>query len=216
MACCEIDRVYVHFLHFCHVNAQMIQIDDKVVSRELFENYFICHLEKCKGDCCVFGDSGAPLEKDETALIEIHVNSIRPFMRKEGIREVVRQGCWIVDRDGDRVTPLVGHEECAYTVFINGIARCAIEMAYEAGAVPIQKPVSCHLYPIRVSRLKNAVALNYHRWSICEPARILGEQKGVPVFRFLRDAITRVYGEGFYDELEAVYSALEIHNHKKR
>jgi hypothetical protein len=121
-----------------------------------------------------------------------------------------------VDRDGDRVTPLVGHEECAYTVFINGIARCAIEMAYEAGAVPIQKPVSCHLYPIRVSRLKNAVALNYHRWSICEPAVILGEQKGVPVFRFLRDAITRVYGEGFYDELETVYNALEIHNHKKR
>jgi hypothetical protein len=183
----------------------MIQIDDKIISRELFDSHFICHLEKCEGNCCVFGDSGAPLEENETALLEANQNSLKPFMRKEGIKEVERQGSWVVDRDGDRVTPLVNREECTYAIFDKGIARCAIELAHEAGAVPFQKPVSCHLYPIRVSKLKGTIALNYHRWSICEPARILGEIESMPVFRFLREAITRVYGSDFYHELETVY-----------
>jgi len=184
----------------------MIQIDDKIVSLELFNNQFICHLEKCEGNCCVFGDSGAPLVGSEVTLFEKHVDLIKPYMRKEGIHVVEQQGSWVMDRDGDQVTPLVGRKECAYAIFEKGIARCAIEKAYEAGAIPFQKPVSCHLYPIRVSKLKNAVALNYHRWSICEPARILGKRKGEPVFRFLREAITRVYGEAFYREMEKVYN----------
>jgi hypothetical protein len=143
----------------------MIQIGDTIVSRDLFEHHFYCHLEKCEGNCCVFGDSGAPLEE-------------------------------------------MGREECAYVFFEDGIARCAIEKAYEEGSIPFRKPVSCHLYPIRINRLKNGVALNYHQWSICEPARILGKLKGIPVFRFLKDALTRVYGPAFYDEMEAVYQEL--------
>jgi hypothetical protein len=186
----------------------MIQIGDKIVSKELFDQHFICHLEKCEGNCCVFGDSGAPLEEDEVKILEDHVQSIKPYMRAEGKRAVNEQGPWMVDRDGDKVTPLVNGEECAYVVFEDGIAWCAIEKAYLDGTVPFQKPVSCHLYPIRVNKLKNAVALNYHRWSICEPARILGEQKGVPVFQFLKDPITRVYGEAFYQEMELVYEEL--------
>jgi hypothetical protein len=129
-------------------------------------------------------------------------------MRAEGIREVKEQGSWMVDRDGDKVTPLVNREECAYVIFEDGIAWCAIEKAYIEGVVPFQKPVSCHLYPIRVSPLKTGVALNYHRWSICEPARILGKKEQVPVFRFLKDPITRVYGSEFYEELEIVYKEL--------
>ncbi len=186
----------------------MIQIGDKIVSKELFDQHFTCNLGKCEGNCCVHGDSGAPLQEEEVKVLEEHIQSIKSYMRAEGIREVDEQGPWIVDGDGDQVTPLVNGEECAYVVFEDGIARCAIEKAYLDGAVPFQKPVSCHLYPIRVDKLKNGVALNYHQWSICKPARILGEQNGVPVFRFLKDSITRVYGDGFYQELELAYREL--------
>ena len=186
----------------------MIQIGDKIVSKDLFDQHFICDLKKCEGNCCVFGDSGAPLEDDEVEILEKHLDDIKPFMRAEGLREVDRQGSWMVDRDGDKVTPLVGDEECAYVVFEDGIAWCAIEKAYNEGSVPLQKPVSCHLYPIRVNPLKSGVALNYHRWSICEPARTLGVKEGLPVFRFLKDPIIRVYGTEFYEEMELVYGEL--------
>lgn len=186
----------------------MIQIGDRIVSQELFDQKFICHLQKCEGNCCVVGDSGAPLKEDEVELLEKHVEVIKSFMRAEGLREVRRQGSWVVDPDGDKVTPLVGREECAYALFEGDIASCAIEKAYEAGAIPFRKPVSCHLYPIRVNPLKGGVALNYHQWSVCEAARILGEKMGMPVFRFLKDAITRVYGASFYQEMEVVYREL--------
>lgn len=194
----------------------MIQIGDKIISREIFENHFICHLEKCEGNCCVFGDSGAPLEDGEVELIERHLGKIKPYMSAEGLRSVNEQGGWIVDRDGDKVTPLVGREECAFVVFEEDIARCAIEEAYEDGSIPFQKPVSCHLYPIRINKLKNAVALNYHQWSICEPARLLGKKEGVPVFRFLKDPLTRVYGEEFYVELDIIYRELKKQSKKSQ
>ena len=186
----------------------MIQIGDKIISRDLFENHFICHLEKCEGNCCIFGDSGAPLEDEEAELLSRDLEKISPFMRAEGKMAVGVQGAWMIDRDGEKVTPLVGREECAYVVFEDSIARCAIEQAYDQGAVAFRKPVSCHLYPIRVGKLKEGIALNYHQWSICEPARILGKKKGVPVFRFLKDALIRIYGEEFYGELEMVYKEL--------
>jgi len=186
----------------------MIQIGDKIVSMDLFDNHFICDLRKCEGNCCVFGDSGAPLEEEEVGILESNIEEIKPFMRPEGLRAVEEQGSWMVDRDGDKVTPLVNKEECAYVIFEDGIAWCAIEKAYIEGTIPFQKPVSCHLYPIRVSPLKTGVALNYHRWSICEPARILGKKEQEPVFRFLKDPITRVYGTEFYEELEIVYKEL--------
>ncbi len=194
----------------------MIQIGDKIISREIFENHFICHLEKCEGNCCVFGDSGAPLEDGEVELIERHLGKIKPYMSAEGLRSVNEQGGWIVDRDGDKVTPLVGREECAFVVFEEDIARCAIEEAYEDGSIPFQKPVSCHLYPIRINKLKNAVALNYHQWSICEPARLLGKKEGVPLFRFLKDPLTRVYGEKFYEELDIIYRELKKQSKKSQ
>ena len=194
----------------CFIIAMMIQIGDKIVSRDLFEHHFICHLEKCEGNCCVFGDSGAPLEDHEAEMIEQHLEKIKPFMRAEGLRAVNEHGGWVIDNDGDTVTPLVGREECAFVVFEEGVARCAIEKAYEQNSIPFQKPVSCHLYPIRVNKLKKGIALNYHQWSICESARLLGKKEGVPVFRFLKDPITRVYGKEFYNELEKVYE--EINN----
>ena len=188
----------------------MIQIENKIISRELFDEHFICPLDKCKGACCVHGDAGAPLEDEEKELLEEYIEKIRPYMRPEGRRAVDQMGTWVIDDDGERVTPLVGKEECAYVVFEEGIALCAIEKAWQEGKLDYRKPVSCHLYPIRVGRLSNAIALNYHHWGICEPARVLGKKEGVPVFRFLKEAISRVYGEKFYEELELVYR--EIHS----
>ena len=186
----------------------MIQIGDKIVSRELFENHFKCHLEKCEGNCCVFGESGAPLEDEEADLLESNITRLFPYMSISGKRSVDKKGAWVIDVDGDKVTPLVGGDECAYAYFEDHIARCAIEKAFEAGAVTFQKPVSCHLYPIRISQMKEGIALNYHSWSICEPARVLGRQEKMPVFRFLEDAIKRVYGKAFYDELELIYQEI--------
>ncbi|MBN1132744.1 MAG: DUF3109 family protein [Bacteroidales bacterium] len=187
----------------------MIQIGDIIVSRELLTNHFVCNLEKCYGNCCVYGDSGAPLEDGEADLITSHLHDIYPYMRQEGIRTVAEKGAWVIDNDGDKVTPLVGWEECAYVIFEGDIARCAIEKAYKEGAIPFRKPVSCHLYPIRVNKMKNGIALNYHQWSVCEPARILGKERGVPVFRFLKDPLIRVFGEPFYEELELVYREMK-------
>lgn len=187
----------------------MIQIGDKIVSRDLFQNHFVCQLEKCEGNCCVFGDAGAPLKDHEAELIDRNLNKIKPYMRPEGRRAVDEHGGWVIDHDGEKVTPLVGREECAFVIFEENIARCSIEKAFEEDAIPFQKPVSCHLYPIRISKLKNGIALNYHQWSICGPARELGEKKGVPVFKFLKEAIIRVYGEPFYLEMETVFSEMQ-------
>ncbi len=193
----------------------MIQIGDKIVSGELFEDHFVCHLDRCEGNCCVFGESGAPLNDDEAEMIDQNIDYIKPFLQAEGLASIREKGSWVIDSDGDKVTPLVGWEECAYVVFVDGIARCAIEKAFEQKSIPFQKPESCHLYPIRVSKLKDNIALNYHRWSICEPARVSGEKEGVPVFRFLKNPIIRVYGEQFYGELEIVYGELVRQTPKK-
>ncbi|MEX0986441.1 MAG: DUF3109 family protein [Bacteroidales bacterium] len=183
----------------------MIQIGDKIVSTELFENNFVCHLDKCKGSCCVYGDAGAPLEEEETKILEENLEKIKPFLREAGLRAIEEKGAWEFDDDGDRVTPLMGDDDCAYSILDNGIARCGIEVAYNSEAIDFQKPVSCHLYPIRLSKVGGNVALNYHRWDICKPAIKLGNKYEMPVFRFVKQAIERVFGEKFYSELEQVY-----------
>ncbi len=189
-------------------NIYMIQIGDKIISRELFDSYFVCHLDKCKGLCCVYGDAGAPLEDEETEQLEKNIDKIIPFLRKEGIKAIKEKGTWQFDDDGDKVTPLMGKDDCAYSVIDNGIARCAIETAYFSEAIDFRKPISCHLYPIRTSKIGNQIALNYHRWDVCDPARKLGKEYNMPVFRFLKDAIERAYGEDFYEEMEVVYKEL--------
>ncbi len=192
----------------------MIQVGDKIISRELFENHFVCHLKKCKGLCCVYGDSGAPLEEEETGILEAEYPRIKPFLRREGIEAIEEKGTWVVDDDGDRVTPLMESEDCAYSVIDNGIARCAIEMAYFSEVVSFRKPISCQLYPVRVSKVGSNIALNYHRWEVCDPARQLGREYDMPVFRFLKDALIRAYGESFYEELENIYVEIDRGDHR--
>jgi hypothetical protein len=183
----------------------MFEIDNTIVSIDVVEKKFVCDLGKCKGYCCVHGESGAPLEKEEVAVLEDIYPSIRGFLRKEGIKAIEAQGTSVVDNDNDRVTPLIKGKECAYAVFKKGIAACGIEKAYEQGATGFRKPLSCHLYPVRIKKFHDFKAVNYDRWSICEPAREEGIRKNVPVYRFVREAIIRKFGAEYYKKLEIAY-----------
>lgn len=181
----------------------MVQIGDKLISEDIFSEEFVCNLSKCKGACCVEGDVGAPLDRGETKILEDIFDKIKPYLRSEGVRALEEQGTWTVDpSDGDFVTPMVNGEECAYVIFDEkGVTKCGIEKAYENGAVDWQKPISCHLYPIRVSEYSSFTALNYHEWPICSDACELGKELKVPVYKFLKGPIERKYGEEFYQTL---------------
>jgi hypothetical protein len=181
----------------------MIPIGKTLVSDEVISNRFVCDLKKCKGACCIEGESGAPLEKEELKLIEESYPAVKPFLTADGIKAIEEKGLYLIDDDGDFVTPLIGEGgACAFTVFENGIAACGIEKAYNEGKISFRKPVSCHLYPVRITAYKNYDAVNYHEWEICSPACKLGKKLSVPVFRFVKDALIRKYGQAWYDELE--------------
>ena len=182
----------------------MIIIEDKLVSDELVNEAFVCDLRACKGACCVEGDCGAPLEKEETAILAEIYPRIKDFLLPEGRAAIEAQGTHVPGEEaGDFATPLVNGGPCAYLTRDElGIAKCGIEQAWRAGAVDFQKPISCHLYPIRVTQLPDYEALNYHRWEICAAACTLGEKLRVPVYVFLKDALIRRYGQDFYEALD--------------
>ncbi|KIA83809.1 hypothetical protein OA84_10115 [Kaistella solincola] len=181
----------------------MIQIDDKLISEDIFSEEFVCNLSKCKGACCVEGDIGAPLNKEETVILDRIFEQVKPYLRKEGVEAIEAQGTWVIDpNDGDYVTPMVEGRECAYVIFDDkGITKCGIEKAYEDGAVDWQKPISCHLYPIRVDEYRTFTALNYHKWDICSDACTLGRELQVPIYKFVKTPLIRKYGEEFYETL---------------
>lgn len=190
----------------------MIQIGKTIVSQVAFEHAFCCDLTKCKGACCVEGDAGAPLAESEVQILEEIQSDIQPFLRPEGIQSIMDQGVAIQEPNGEWVTPLVDGKECAYVVFDGGVAKCGIEQAAAAGAVDWPKPISCHLYPIRVTKYQEFDALNVHHWKVCEPACSLGNELKLPVFRFLKEALVRAYGSDWMEEAEAVYEHLEEQN----
>ena len=180
----------------------MIEIGKTLISTELLEEHFVCDLNKCKGECCIAGDYGAPLDKSELKEIEKYYPIVKPLLQKKGIKSIEEQGLYVKDDEGDWVTPLINeNEECAFTIFENGIAKCSFEKAYYDGQIPWKKPISCHLYPVRIKKLKNYDALNYDRWDVCAPACKLGKSLKVPVFQFLKESLTRKYGEEGYNEL---------------
>lgn len=180
----------------------MIQIDDKLISEDIFSEDFVCNLSKCKGACCVDGDTGAPLEESELPILEEIFPKIKSFLRPEGVLAIEKQGTHVIDFEGDYVTTLVNDSECAYVIFDEkGWTKCGIEKAYEAGVIDWKKPISCHLYPIRVTEYKTFSALNYHEWAICADACTLGKELKVPVYKFLKEPLTRKYGAEFYDIL---------------
>ncbi len=195
----------------------MIMVDDILLSEELFEKKFVCDLNACKGACCVEGDSGAPLKEDEIDKITEAYETAKPFLRKEGIEAIEKEGAFTVDYDGEYVTTLVEGKECAFTTFDeNEIAKCGLEEAYNAGKTDWKKPESCSLYPIRISKLKFHETLNYHQWDLCKPACECGSKLDVKVFRFLKGPLITKYGEEFYNQLIEVDKLLEAEKNKKK
>lgn len=184
----------------------MIAVGEALISEDILEKEFVCDLSKCKGACCVEGDAGAPLELAEVTRLEEIYDDVKPFLRPEGVRAIEELGTSVQDpSDGEWVTPLVNGAECAYVIFDEkGVTKCGIEKAWEQGAVNWQKPVSCHLYPVRIDSYESYDAVNYHKWQICSPACELGAQLKVPVYKFVKDAFIRKYGPGWYAELEEV------------
>lgn len=181
----------------------MIIIDNTIVSDDLLEKKFVCALDKCKGACCVAGDSGAPLEQNEIEMLEEIYPHVKPYLTKNGADSIDKFGKWMIDTDGEFVTPLVnGKDECAYTIFENGIALCGIEKAFSDKKINFRKPISCFLYPVRIKKMKDYDAVNYNRWEICSPACENGEELGVPVFQFVKPALIEKYGEEWFKQLE--------------
>jgi hypothetical protein len=182
----------------------MIVIGNTLISEDILENFFVCDLDKCKGACCVEGDLGAPLEKSELKQLEMIYEKVKPYLSEAGLQAIEQQGHYIRDYEGDFSTPTIEGRECAYAVYDkSGILKCGIEQAYLDGRIKFRKPVSCHLYPVRVKKYKGFTAVNYDRWHICDPACVLGKELGVPLYLFLKDALIRKFGREWYEQLKS-------------
>jgi len=189
----------------------LFEIDNKIISTEIFNKKFVCDLNACKGACCVEGDGGAPLETSEIENISKDYDKIKKYMRPEGIDEIEKNGIHYTDKDGDPVTTLVNNKECAFVFFDeSNKAKCSIEHAYNQKEIDFNKPLSCHLYPIRTKKIGELTALNYEHWDICEPACVCGEKLNVPVYKFLKNPLIRAFGEEFYTELENIEREINI------
>jgi hypothetical protein len=188
----------------------LVEIQDKIVSTQIFERQFVCDLTACKGACCIEGNGGAPVTKEEVDIIEANLDKVLPYMRPEGIAAIEAQGVVYEDEDFEPATTLVNGKECAFVYFDQtNTAKCAIEKAHREGQIDFIKPISCHLYPIRTKQFNEYTALNYEKWDICEPACACGEKLDVPVYKFLKEPLIRAFGPEFYKELEIVSRELD-------
>ncbi|MEG0518950.1 MAG: DUF3109 family protein [Bacteroidales bacterium] len=189
----------------------IFEIENCLVSSEILTEYFVCDYESCKGCCCIIGDSGAPMDKNEEDAFREEFENYKEYMTVEGVEVIKKQGFGVIDRDGDLVTPLVNNEECAYTSFDEQMnCLCAVDKAHYCGKSKFKKPISCWLYPIRVSTFSNGMqALNLHRWVICSDAFEKGKKEKVPVYKFLREPIIHKFGPEFYSALEEAARSLE-------
>lgn len=216
----------------------IIQIGDILVSEDVVTEYFACDYEKCKGCCCVIGDSGAPINEVEAEKFESNYGIFSHLMTKEGREAAESNGFFQIDREGDMVTPVIstphrvegldyipgtnglvgtkGLEDCAYIHYETGedgkaICLCSVERCFFQGKCSFRKPASCWLYPIRVKKLSNGTeALNLHRWNICSDAFEKGRKEGIRVYQFLKEPLVEIYGEEFYEALDA--AAKHINN----
>lgn len=181
----------------------MLQIENTVISLDVVEQEFICDLQACLGACCIEGDAGAPLEESEKAKLEEVLPVIWDDLSPAAQAVIKEQGVAYVDEDKDLVTSIVNGKDCVFTCYEkNGMCHCAIEKAYREGKTDFYKPVSCHLYPIRVDKYPTFSALNFHRWKICSAAQVLGRKHGVKVYEFLKEPLIRKFGESWYQQLE--------------
>jgi hypothetical protein len=193
----------------------VIAIENVLISDEIVESQFVCDLDKCKGGCCEDGDAGAPLTKEELDFVNSNYEKVKPYMTSEGIAVTEKTGRYEYDREFGWVTPTVGGKICAYGIRNKqGVIMCAFEQAFNDGKTDWKKPISCHLYPIKIKKTKEYEMLNYEpREGMCSPACVLGKKLKVPTYIFLKDALIRKYGEDFYGVLEQV--AEEYFNNRK-
>lgn len=189
----------------------MIAIDNVLISDEIVEEHFVCDLQKCKGGCCVDGDAGAPLERAELKEINEAYQHVLPYLTEEGKRQIDKEGKYIYDTEFGWVTPTISNGMCVYgTVDPDGIVKCGFEKAFNEGKTNWKKPISCHLYPIRIKKTKKTDLANYEpREGLCDPACELGKQLKVPVYQFLKEPLIRKYGTDFYKALDATASHLK-------
>ncbi len=180
----------------------MLEIGRTIVSLDVLEKHFLCDLLKCKGACCIEGDSGAPVTSDEVQIIQEAYSEFEPYIPEIHRDEIRKQGFAVVDLDGDLVTPLVNNRQCAYSYEENGFLKCAIEKAFLEGKIEFRKPVSCHLFPIRITEYKRFDAVNYQEIDICKPGRICGKREQLPLYVFLKEPLIRKYGEEWYEQLQ--------------
>ena len=181
----------------------MFQIDDTLVSLDVVERCFLCDLSHCQGQCCVEGDSGAPLEEAELPKLKAVLPLIWDDLSPAAQAIIKKQGVAYIDEEGDLVTSIVNGKDCVFTCYdADGVCKCAIEKAYREGKSDFYKPVSCHLYPIRITQYRDFKAVNYHRWTVCKAAELLGEREKLPVYRFLKEPLIRKFGEEWYNALD--------------
>jgi hypothetical protein len=179
----------------------MLRINDTIFSLDILEKKFLCDLSVCKGSCCRYGDSGAPLSNSEVHILKEIWLLVRPYLRPEGIKAIEEQGTSIIDFQNELVTPLIRNEECAYTIMDDGIYKCGLEKAWSEGKISFRKPISCHLFPIRIKHFSSFQGVNYEELSICSCARQKGNSEGVYVYEFLKDPLFWALGEETYNEL---------------
>ena len=188
----------------------VVEIGRTIVSRDVLQEYFLCDLLKCKGACCIEGDSGAPVTDDEVSLIMKAFPTFKKYLTENHLREVEKQSFSVIDKDGDLVTPLVNDKQCVYSFKDeNGILKCAIEKAYFEDGSKFRKPVSCHLFPIRITEYKRFDAVNYERADICKPGRKCGKKQKLPLHVFLKEPLIRKYGAEWYKEIEVAADHLK-------
>ena len=189
----------------------MIVLQNTVISDDLKDKFFVCNLEKCKGACCVEGDLGAPLEEEELQILADNYEIIKPYLSEAGRQAIAEQGLYIKDWEDDFSTTTIGNRECAYAIYDDNLTlKCGIEQAYLDGKISWKKPISCHLYPIRITKYEGFEALNYDKWQICNPACSFGAELGVRVYQFLKEPLIRKYGADWYQELESLVEGEEV------
>jgi hypothetical protein len=190
--------------------ATVFQLKKTIISEEILQKEFVCNLSACKGACCVDGEAGAPLEEQELELLKQSFESVKEFLRKEGLEAIEEQGLYTTNELGEHETPLIKGKDCAYVIYDEKEkALCGIEEAYNQGATDFKKPISCHLYPVRIRQYSEFAAVNYHQWEICDDACALGKELQVPIYVFVKQALVRKFGEDWYRELEEIARNLD-------
>ncbi|HEX2920074.1 MAG TPA: DUF3109 family protein [Bacteroidales bacterium] len=193
----------------------MLRINNTIFSLDILEKKFVCDLQHCYGNCCRYGDSGAPVTEEEAAKLEQIWTVVKSYLKPAGVESIERSGTTIFDIDNDHVTPLIDNKECAYSVMEGNIFKCGIEMAWKDGKIDFQKPLSCHLFPAKIKQFTDFKAVNYSEQPVCAEARRMGQKEGVYVYEFLKEPLVRALGDDMYEELCIAAKELRKSNNKR-